>query len=63
MVIRSEDKHLARLNAMRVILNSVDYDGRAADVDFVPDNKIVVSGAQELAIMEEQRIRSGKFTD
>lgn len=63
MVIRSENKHLARLNAMRVILNAVHYDDRDHTVDFVPDHKVVVSGAQELAIMEEQRIRSGKFTD
>ena len=26
-IIRSRDKHRARLNAMRVILNAVDYDG------------------------------------
>ena len=32
-VIRSDDKHLARLNVMKVILNSVDYEGR----DTVPD--------------------------
>lgn len=31
-VIRSTDKHLARLNAIKVILNSVDYDGYNADL-------------------------------
>ena len=61
-IIRSEDKHLARLNAMRVILNSVDYDGRADDVDFVPDADIVVSAAQELATLEAERIRNGRFS-
>ena len=61
-VIRSEDKHLARLNAMRVILNAVDYDGRSPDVDFVPDRHIVLSGAQELQRMDEERIRKGRFT-
>ena len=63
MVIRSEVKHQARLNAIKVILNAVAYDGRSPDLDFVPDHSIVVSGAQELELMEEQRIMSGKFTD
>ncbi len=61
-VIRSENKHRARLNAMRVMLNAVDYDGRNPDIDFVPDPTIVLSGAQELGLMEAERIRGGKFT-
>ena len=61
-VIRSEDKHRARLNAMRVILNAVPYEGRDPEVDFVPDPEIVLSGSQELALMEADRIRSGRFT-
>ena len=35
-IVRSRDKHVARLNAMRVILNSVDYAGRDPEIDFVP---------------------------
>ncbi len=61
-VIRSENKHRARLNAMRVMLNAVAYDGRNPDLDFVPDPAIVLSGAQELGLMEAERIRGGKFT-
>jgi len=61
-VIRSKNKHLARLNAMRVILNAVDYGERNPEVNYVPDPSIVVSGAQELAIMEADRIRKGRFT-
>jgi len=61
-VIRSESKHLARLNAMRVILNSVDYGERSEHVDFVPDRRIVFSGARELQMMEAERIRNGRFT-
>ena len=61
-IIRSENKHLARLNAMRVILNAVPYEGRASGVDFVPDPKIVFSGGEEVSLMEAQRIRSGRFT-
>ncbi|CAB4822861.1 MAG: polyphosphate kinase 2 [Actinobacteria bacterium] len=61
-VIRSKNKHLARMNAMRVILNAVDYGERNPAVNYVPDPSIVVSGAQELAIMEADRIRKGRFT-
>ena len=61
-IIRSEDKHLARLNAMRVMLNAVPYEGRDPKVDFVPDPAIVVPAAQELAIMDAERLREGRFT-
>jgi polyphosphate kinase 2 (PPK2 family) len=61
-VIRSNDKHLARLNAMRVILNSVPYERRDSEIDFVPDPEIVISGSREVEQMEAVRIRRGKFT-
>ena len=61
-VIRADDKHRARLNVMKVILDSVPYEGRDTDLDFVPDPKIVISGARELEIMKADRLRSGKFT-
>ena len=60
-IIRSNDKHLARLNAMKVILNSVPYERLNNDLDFVPDSNIVISGSRELEMMEAQRLRSGKF--
>lgn len=60
-VIRSNDKFLARLNAMKVILNSVPYQ-RDTTLDFVPDSDIVISGAREVEMMEAERLRSGRFT-
>lgn len=60
-VIRSNDKHLARLGAIKVILNSVPYEGRNPDLDYVPDPEIVISGSRELEMMEAQRLRKGKF--
>jgi len=62
-IVRSHDKHAARLNAMRVILNSVDYAGRNPEIDFVPDPEVVVPAAQEIVLMEAERIRSGRFTE
>ena len=61
-VVRSDDKHRARLNVMRVILDTVPYKGRDTDLDFVPDPEIVISGAREIEIMKADRLRSGKFT-
>jgi len=60
-IIRSNDKHQARLNAMKVILNSVPYERLNNELDFVPDSNIVISGSRELEMMEAQRLRSGKF--
>ncbi|MGB0749524.1 MAG: polyphosphate kinase 2 [Magnetospiraceae bacterium] len=61
-VIRSDDKYLARLNALKVVLNSVEYPDRDRSLDYHPDPEIVVSGARELELMEAQRITEGKFT-
>jgi len=63
VIVRAEDKQRARLNAIKVILNAVDYEGRSPDLDFVPDPEIVISGPQEIMLMEAQRIRGGRFTD
>jgi polyphosphate kinase 2 len=60
-LIRSNDKHQARLNAMKVILNSVPYERLNPELDFVPDPQIVISGSRELEKMEAERLRSGKF--
>jgi polyphosphate kinase 2 len=61
-IIRSGNKHLARLNAMKVILNSVPYENRNPDLDFAPDPEVVISGARELELMEAERLRDGRFT-
>jgi hypothetical protein len=59
-IIRSNSKPKARLNTMRVILNAVDYVGRNPDLDFKPDADIVVSGAEELDRMDQERDRLGR---
>jgi polyphosphate kinase 2 len=61
-VIRSNDKHAARLNAVRTILNSVPYERGNKELDFVPDPQVVISGSREVEQMEAERIRRGKFT-
>jgi polyphosphate kinase 2 len=59
-VIRSDDKHLARRETMKVILNAVRYRGRNRKLDFKPDPDIVVPGDREVKIMKQQRKKYGK---
>lgn len=61
-IIRSESKQKARLNAFKVLLNSVPYEGRNPDLDFTPDPSIVVSGAREIELMEADFLRHGRFS-
>ncbi len=59
-IIRSSSKAKARLNTMKVILNSVDYADRDSELDFTPDPKVVVSGADELKRMDKERDQLGR---
>ncbi len=59
-VVRADNKHKARLNAMRVLLNTLDYVGRNPALDYVPDPDIVISGAREVELMTEEQPKSGK---
>ena len=60
-VVRSNDKQKARLEAMKVILNSIPYENRDESLDYALDPNIVISGAREIEIMDAQRAKSGKF--
>jgi polyphosphate kinase 2 (PPK2 family) len=62
-VVRSNNKHQARLNAIKAILNAVPYTRLDDSLDFALDENIIVSGSRELEMMEVERVRSGKFTD
>ena len=60
-IIRSNNKHSARINAFKVILNSVPYSRVNPDLDFIPDPDVVVSGSREIETMEADRLKKGKF--
>ncbi|WP_373028367.1 polyphosphate kinase 2 [Sulfurovum sp.] len=60
-VVRSNDKQKARLEAIKVILNSINYEGRDESLDYTLDPEVVISGAREIEIMDAQRSSSGKF--
>ncbi|NNE09533.1 MAG: polyphosphate kinase 2 [Gemmatimonadetes bacterium] len=60
-VIRSDDKHLARLETMKTILREVPYRGRSRKLSFEADPNIVIDGALEIKVMEAQRRKTGKY--
>jgi polyphosphate kinase 2 len=60
-VIRSDNKHLARRETMKLILNSVRYKGRRRKLDLTLDPTIVIPGDKELKEMKKQRKKYGRF--
>ncbi len=61
-IVRSNDKQQARIEVMKVILNSVNYEARNLDLNYALNPEIVISGAREIEIMNAQRSSNGKFT-
>ncbi len=58
-VIRSDDKHLARRETMKLVLSSVRYLGRSRSLDFSPDPNIVIPGDIELKNMKIEKRKYG----
>ncbi|WP_121627797.1 polyphosphate kinase 2 [Poseidonibacter antarcticus] len=54
-IVRSDNKHKARLEAMKIILNSVDYDGRNYSLDYEPDEAVNISVQRELLQMRKSK--------
>lgn len=54
-IIRSNNKKLARLNAIKEILKRVDYEDKYQDsILFDTDPEIVINGADEIVVMEQK---------
>ena len=62
VIIRSHDKFKARLNGLKVMLNSVPYSRGNTDLNYEPDPDIVVSGARELEMMDAELHQNGFLT-
>ncbi len=60
-IIRSNDKHRAHLNAIKSILNKVDYENRNMSLDYTVDEEVYYSGAREIELMENHLHETGKF--
>jgi hypothetical protein len=54
-IVRSDDKHLARMEAIKIVLNSVDYDDRNYSLSFDPNDEINISVQKELTRMRKQK--------
>ncbi|MCD6653163.1 MAG: polyphosphate kinase 2 [Sulfurovum sp.] len=54
-VIRSNDKHQARIEAMKLILNHFDYEQRNESLSFAYNEKIVISAEKELEMMQHAK--------
>lgn len=60
-IIKSDDKHKARIETIKLILNTVRYRGRSKQLDYSIDDNIVVSGDAELKRMKKQKKKTGKY--
>lgn len=60
-IIRSDDKHLARLETFKIILSTVRYIGRSRKLDFNRDPEIVIPGDKEVKIMKKNWRKYGKY--
>jgi polyphosphate kinase 2 len=60
-IIRSDDKHLARRETMKLILNLVRYKNRNRKLDFSLDSTIVIPGNKELKEMKKQQQKYGRL--
>lgn len=54
-IVRSDNKHLARLEAIKTILNSVNYDGRSPTLNYAPDESINIPVQKELERMRKKK--------
>ena len=59
-IIRSDSKHLARLETMKLILRSIKYRGRSRSLDIKANAKVLVGGAKELRRMKRERKKFGQ---
>lgn len=62
-IIRSDNKQLARLETIKLILSLVKYRGRSRSLDFTLDPNVVITGDRELQIMEKQLAKKGSFKE
>lgn len=52
-IIRSDVKKKARINCIKYLLSNLNYKDKLPDIELKPDPEIVISGIDELKIMEK----------
>ncbi len=53
-VVKSDDKKKARINCIKHILSHVEYPNKINQKELKTSEKILISGAQELEVMEHE---------
>jgi len=54
-IVRSDNKHKSRIEAVKVILNSIDYEDKNHALDFLPDENFNISVQKELSRMRKKK--------
>ncbi len=54
-IVRSDNKHKARMEAIKIVLNSVDYDDRNYALNFDSNDNINISVQKELSRMRKKK--------
>ena len=62
-VIRSDDKHLARIETMKLLLRSIPYRGRSRSLRFEADPDVCVRGDIEYASMKKKHRKPKRSRD
>jgi polyphosphate kinase 2 len=60
-IIRSDNKKRARINCMKHLLSSIDYEGKLKARKLTPDPEIVISGIDEIKHMETHLFKPKKL--
>lgn len=60
-IIRSDNKKRARVNCMKHILSSMEYEQKLPKKELTPDPEIVISGIDEIRHMEEMLMNPKKL--
>jgi len=53
-IVRSDDKKKARIETMKYILKHLEYNKKNKDLDLKKDKKIIITGTQEIVLMEHE---------
>ncbi len=56
-IVRSDVKKLARLNCIKFVLSKIDYRDKAPSETFAVDPEIIISGIDELKMMEDNLMK------
>ena len=60
-IIRSNDKKRARINCIKYVLSTLEYEGKLPAEKLIVDDEIVISGIDELRIMEENLMNASEL--